>query len=158
MPRKKYAFRTSSREVFKKFQEKHPEETVSYTEWCNILYTFNYAFRDYCLETGHKIKFPYGFGEFCITKYKPKRFKITPQGQEVIGLPVDWKRTREVGKKIYHMNFSTEGFKFRWYWDNRQARFAKAEIWSFKPSRVSSRLIKHYIEQDYQHKYLQWKL
>lgn len=157
MPRTSYQYRTTSREVYKRFCEKHKNIHLSYVQWCNILYTFNYSFRDYALETGQKIKYPYGFGEFCITKYKPKRTKFLPDGKEIIGLPIDWKRTKEVGKYIYHMNFSTDGFKFRWWWDNRNARFMKADIWSFKPSRISSRLIKHYITQGYKEKYLEWK-
>ena len=103
------------------------------------------------------MKFPYGFGDFCITKFKPKRYKTTANGNEIVGLPVDWKKTREAGKRIYHMNYSTEGFKFRWLWDMTKARFAKCDVWSFKPSRISSRLINHYIKQGYQDKYLEWK-
>lgn len=150
-------YRTTSKEVFAKFQEKHPDVSLSYAEWCNILYTFNYAFRDHCLETGEKIKFPYGFGEWCITKFKPRRYKTTPDGQEYIGLPIDWQKTKAAGKTIYHMNFSTDGWKYRWWWDNRRAVFTSADIWSFKPARVSSRLIKHYISQGYQEKYVKWK-
>lgn len=155
--RSKYEYRTTARDVYNRFRSKHKDVDLSYTDWCNIIYTFNYAFRDHLLETGEKEKFPYGFGEFCITKYKPARTKYTLQGEEVVGLPVDWKKTREAGKKIYHMNFSTDGYKFRWYWKHGSARFQKADIWSFKPSRVSSRLIKHYVSLKYDDKYLQWK-
>lgn len=155
--RAKYQYRTTSREVYGRFCAKHPNIHLTYAEWCNIIYTFNYAFRDHALETGFKARFPFGFGDFCVTKFKPKKFKLNNKGEEVIGLPVDWKKTREAGKKIYHMNFSTEGFKFRWLWDASTARFPKADVWSFKPSRISSRLINHYIKQGYQDKYLEWK-
>lgn len=155
--RKAREYRTTSREVYKAFKLKHPELKLSYVEWCNIIYTFNYGFRDYCLETGEKAKFPYGFGDFCVTKFKPKKTAILPNGDEIINLPVNWKKTMELGKKIYHMNFNTEGFKFRWLWSIGSCRFYKHDIWSFKPSRVSSRLIKHYLDNNYQHKYLKWK-
>lgn len=155
--RAKYEYRSTSKEVFSRFRQKHPEINISYTEWCNILYSFNYGFRDYCLETGKKAKFPYGIGEFCITKFKPKKTKEI-DGIEHINLNVDWKRTKERGFKIYHMNNHTEGFDFRWLWVRRSPRFVESSVWNFKPSRVSSRLINHYIKQGYQNKYQEWKL
>lgn len=149
-------YRSTSKEVFKRFQEKHPNIKISYRKWCDVIYSFNYGFRDYLLETGKKVPFPCGFGHFAVCKFKPKRTKLV-DGQEYISLPVDWKKTREHGKKIYHLNYDTEGFKFRWLWFRTSARFQSAGVWNFKPSRVTSRLLKHYISEGYQHKYLEWK-
>lgn len=157
MPRVKVEYRSTEKAVFKRFKEKHPDINIDYTTWCNVIYSFNYAFRDYCLETGMKGRLPYGFGDFAISKKKPKRHSTLPDGREVIHMPVDWVKTKKHGKYIYHMNNSTEGFKFKWKWFNTSARFFKAEVWNFKPSRLSSRLIKHYVSQEnYQHKYLEW--
>ncbi len=141
MPRVAVEYRSTSKEVFKRFRAKHPEVKITYTRWCDVTYSFNYAFRDYLLETGKKAPFPYGFGKFAICKFKPRKTKLNNEGKEVIGLPVDWKKTREYGKKIYHMNFGTEGFKFKWMWERDSARFEKYTLWNFKPSRVSSRLL-----------------
>lgn len=152
----RYEYRTTSKEVYSRFKKKNPTIKLSYTEWCNILYSFNYEFRDYCLETGLKAKFPAGFGEFCITKYKIKSTKEW-EGKEYIKLPIDWKKTKEKGFKVYHMNAHTEGYKFRWLWLFGSQRFFYSELWTFKPSRISSRLIKHYISNGYDQKYLQWK-
>lgn len=155
--RTKVDYRSTSKEVFKNFKLKHPEVNLNYLEWCNILYSFNSGFRDLCLETGFRLKFPYGLGEFCITKWKPKKKKILDSGLEVINLPVDWKKTKQMGKKIYHMNFDTGGYKFRWLWVQSSARFYFSSVWNCKPSRVSSRLITHYLKQKYDSKYLEWK-
>lgn len=155
--RVKVGYRSASREVYRRFLKTHPESTLDYTTWANIIYSFNYAFRDYALETGHKCKFPYGFGEFAITKWRPRKTKTLEDGREVISLPIDWKKSREYGKKIYHMNFTTEGFKFKWQWFIYTARFKKADIWMFKPSRVTSRLLKHYLTiPDQQYTYQEW--
>lgn len=151
-----YEYRSTSKEVFKNFKLKHPEVNLSYVEWCNIIYSFNYGFRDYCLETGKQAKFPFGIGVFCITKFKPKKFKEV-DGVEKINLPVDWKKTKEKGFRVYHLNNHTEGFKFRWLWVVGTQRFHFSDIWSFKPSRVSSRFIKHYIDNNYSDKYQEWK-
>ncbi len=157
MPRCSVEYRSASKETFKRFQLKYPEVKIDYTTWSSIIYNFNYAFRDVLLETGSKQKFPYGFGWFAITKWKPKKTKVV-NGLEIITLPVDWKKTKEYGKKIYHMNFNTEGFKFKWMWFLSTARFYKHHVWIFKPSRVTSRLLNHYLTQDgYQYKYQEWK-
>lgn len=150
-------YRTTEKDVFKRFKQKHPELKIDYNTWCNIIYNFNYAFRDYILETGKKVKFPYGFGDFTITKYKPKKEKELPDGTKIIGLPINWAKTKEHGKLIYHMNFNTEGFKFKWQWDKKNARFQYSALWCFKPSRVTSRLLNHYLSQPEQHyKYQEW--
>lgn len=157
MPRVPVEYRTTQKDVFKRFKLKYPEVNIDYNTWCSIIYNFNYAFRDYILETGHKIKFPYGFGDFTITKYKPRKEKELPDGKKVIGLPINWKRSKELGQIVYHMNYNTEGFKFKWRWDKTKARFSNSALWCFKPSRVTSRLLNHYLSQpDYQYKYQEW--
>lgn len=157
MPRVSTEYRTASRSTFNKFKEKFPEVEIDYTTWANIIYSFNYAFRDYALETGYKIKFIHGFGDFAITKWRPNKI-VEYEGEDKINLPIDFKRTKELGKTIYHMNYHTDGYKFRWKWFKKVARICMSKYWNFKPSRISSRLLKHYISlPDYQDKYLTWK-
>lgn len=157
--RVKVDYRSTSKETFKRFCEDHPNLNLSYTEWADILCTFNEEFRDHILETGNREKMPHGLGSFSIIKKKRKLKKKTPDGKEFINLPIDWKKTREKGKKIYIMNSHTEGYFFGWIWFKRQARTKFATLWRFKPSRVTSRMIAHYINKDnkYQHLYRQWK-
>lgn len=151
-------YKSASKETFKRFKEKNPDIKITYTLWANIIYNFNYAFRDMLFESGSKCKLPYGFGDFAVMKYKPKKFIISPiNGEEYVNLPIDWIKSKAAGKRIYHMNYHTEGFRFKLKWFITSARFYKSIIWSFKPSRVTSRLITHYISQGYQDKYLEWK-
>jgi len=158
MPRVKVEYATTKKEVYKRFKQKHPEITIDYTTWASVIYNFNYAFRDHLLETGFKHKFIHGFGEFAITKWKPNQTVII-NGEEKMNLPVDWKKTNEFGRYIYHLNHHTDGYKFKWKWFNKAARFAAYPLWNFKPSRVTSRLLKHYLSlPDYKEKYLQWKI
>ena len=161
MPRVHIQYRTGSRDTYDRFCEENPEITLSYNEYCNIIYTYMYNFRNYVLETGEKRKLPFGIGAFAISKKKMIRTLTIPEtGEEKVGLPVDWVKTKKAGKYIYHMNYHTEGFRFKWKWFIYSAIFYKADVWSFKPSRVSSRLITHYIKQDptYQQKYKEWHL
>lgn len=156
--RVKVSWRQTSRENYNKWKETHPNSKLSYVEFQNIIYSFNYAFRDYLLETGDKGKLPWGIGDFSITKYKPKKTKIV-DGKEIINLPVDWKATKLLGKKVYHLNRHTEGYKFKWQWFIESARFKMCEIFTFKPSRITSRFLNHYLKQpSYQHIYVEWSL
>lgn len=157
MPRVKVQYRSASKDVYKKFKQKYPQYKIDFNTWATIIYTFNYAFRDYILETGEKTKYMYGFGDFSITKWKPEK-TIIYEGEEKVALPVDWKKTKENGgKKVFHMNFGTEGYKFKWKWFTTSGRFFMYSLWNFKPSRVSSRLLKHYLSlPDYHYKYLEW--
>lgn len=152
-------FSQASRATYREFREANPSLDISYLQYQNIIYTFNYAYRDHALETGEKVKFPWGIGDFAITKYKPRQIKRhTVTGEDVINLPIDWKKTREQGTLIYHFNHHTEGFKFAWKWFKKSCRFKMSEIWTFKPSRISSRLIRHYINNGFQHNYSEWAL
>jgi nucleoid DNA-binding protein len=150
-------FRSASKENYNNFCKKHPSIKLSFDEWMNIVYSFNESFRNYILETGEKAKLPYGFGEFSINK--KKRRKLKGLNNEFVNLPIDWKKTREKGKKIYNFNYHTEGYFFGWMWFKKSARFKHADLWYFKASRVTSRLINHYlkIDEKYQHIYRTWK-
>ncbi len=153
-------YRSTSREAFASFCKKHPNTKVSFDQWRNIIYTFNEDFKNYILETGLKGRLPSGFGEFSITKKKRKRTVIDPKtGKEHINLPIDWKKTRERGKYIYQLNYHTEGYFFGWKWFKKSTRLKFADLWWFKPTRATSRLLSHYIKTDakYQHKYCEWQ-
>lgn len=157
MPRVAVEFRTASKDNYKDFCKKHPNIQLTFDEWKDILYLFNESFRDYILETGDKEKLPAGLGQFSIIKKKRKRIKVI-NGEEFVNLPIDWKKTKEKGKRIYNFNHHTEGFFFGWWWFKRSARFKHSHLWSFKPCRITSRLINEYINKDekYQHIYKEW--
>lgn len=154
----KIDWRSASKENYNSFCKKHPSIKLTFDQWRNIIYSFNDAFREYILETGEKAKLPFGFGEFAINKKKRKKMKDV-DGKEFVNLPIDWKKTREKGKRIYNFNFHTEGFFFGWVWFKSTARFKHSQLWYFKPSRNTSRLLSHYINADdkYQHLYHEWK-
>lgn len=156
--RTKLDWRSASKENYNNFCKKHPSIKLTFDEWRNIIYTYNDAFKEYILETGEKAKLPYGFGEFSINKKKRKKIKGT-DGKEFVNLPIDWKKTKEKGKRIYNFNFHTEGYFFGWMWFKNSARIKHTDLWYFKPCRTTSRLLSHYIRTDerYQHIYNQWK-
>ena len=149
-------YRSGGIEAYKDFCKRNPSIKLSLDVWRNIIYTFNESFRDYLLETGDKGKYPYGIGEFAINKRLRK--KTTGKDDEFINLPIDWKKTREKGKRIYIMNYHSEGYSFHWKWFKNTTRIKFPDLWYFKPTRVTSRLLAHYIKvnEKYQHLYKEW--
>lgn len=154
----KIDWRSASKDNYNNFCKKHPTIKLSFDEWRNVIYSYNDAFKEYILETGEKAKLPFGFGEFSINKKKRRKMKGV-DGKEFVNLPIDWKKTKEKGKHIYNFNFHTEGYFFGWMWFKDSARLKHTELWYFKPSRVTSRMLSHYLKTNdkYQHIYCEWK-
>lgn len=155
--RTKIEWRSASKENYQNFCRKNPDIKLTFDEWKDIIYRFNEAFRNYILETGYKERLPYGFGEFSITKKIRRKKKGLKD--EFVNLAVDWKRTKERGKITYNFNYHTEGYFFGWLWFKETARLKGTQFWYFKASRITSRMIAHYINADekYQHLYQEWK-
>jgi nucleoid DNA-binding protein len=156
--RTKIDWRSSSKENYNNFCNKNPTLKITFDQWKNIIYSYNEYFKNYILETGEKARLPFGFGEFSINKKKRRKLK-TVDGKEVVNLPIDWKKTKEKGKRIYNFNYHTEGFFFGWMWFKESTRIRNIDLWYFKPSRATSRLLSHYINIDskYQNIYCEWK-
>jgi nucleoid DNA-binding protein len=156
--RVKIDWRSASKENYNQFCKKHPSIKLSFDEWRVIIYSFTDAFKEYILETGERARLPFGFGEFSINKKKRRKIKGV-DGKEFINLPIDWKKTKEKGKVIYNFNYHTEGYFFGWMWFKETARLKYLDLWYFKPSRVTSRLLSHYLKtnEKYRHLYHEWK-
>lgn len=150
-------YRTESTENYKRFCKEHPEINIARDEWKSILYTYTELFREYLLETGEKAKLPAGWGTFAVEKKKRKKI-VQIDGIDRINLPIDWAKSKAKHKRIYHLNYHSEGYTFKWRWFRETSKFRHSKMWYFKPSRPTSRLINHYIKIDdnYQHKYLIW--
>lgn len=157
MSRVKIDWRSCSKENYKDYCSKYPAIKLTFDEWKDIIYKFNEGFRNYILETGNREKLPHGFGDFTINKKKRRKI-VTYEGKDYINLPIDWIKTREKGKIIYNFNHHTEGYFFGWIWFRRTSRIKDAEFWFFKPTRVTSRMLAHYLKTNdkYQHVYQSW--
>jgi nucleoid DNA-binding protein len=151
-------WRSSSKENYNDFCKKYPLVKITFDSWKNIIYTYNESYKEHILETAEKVQMPCGFGFFSINKKKRRKIK-GKDGKEFINLPIDWQKTKEKGKVIYNFNYHTEGFFFGWMWFKETARFKNSALWYFKPSRVTSRLLSHYLKTNdkYQHIYKEWK-
>lgn len=139
-------FRTASKESYEEFKAKNSHIHITFQQFKDILRTWNEMMMLYILETGKEIKLPYGMGPLTISKKVRKRFK-TVKGKQMINLPVDWKKTKEEGRKIYIINHHTEGFSYCWFWAPKKSRIKYSYAWRLKIGRVYSRLLAKYLKQ-----------
>lgn len=160
--RPKIDYRTTSRKAYEDFCRQNPKEKISFLQFRKILLQFNTQLTDYILETGERVKLPSGAGEISIAKYRPRRHKTFTDktGKEVTitGLPINWQKTRQHGKIIYHLNSHSDGNQFRWKWFKKNARFAISACFSFRPNRAPSRKLAHNLKTNprYAQLYRQW--
>jgi hypothetical protein len=145
-------FRSTSKAAYADFKKQYPSEELSFPEFKKILLLFNSLLVDYILETGDRLKLPFGLGEISVAKYKPRRTKTfqdkTGATVTIPGLPINWQKTRQQGKIIYHLNSHTDGHKYRWKWFRTKARFSTSKCFSFRANRITSRKLAHYLKKD----------
>lgn len=128
--------------LYKKFCKENNLEPVDYKLYKKIITTSNEILSDKILD-GKRIKLPFGLSDVFINKYKHQLKKQDGK----LNLPIDWKRTKELGKKIYHLNKHTDGFIFKWFWAKGDAKFKFKDLWSFKAVRKNTRAINNKIKQ-----------
>ena len=147
MPRPKREIRTASKEAYNEFKIKYPDIKITYQEYTSILYKFNENLYKHILETGDVYKIPHGFGKLTINKKKQITY-YKKYGKKHTILGVDWKASKELGTKVYHMNFHTDQYRFKWLWrpNLKTPGLYLNDIWVFKPARILSRTLAQYLK------------
>lgn len=75
---------------------------------------------------------PYGLGYVCVAKYKPKSYTDK-------SLSVDYKSSNEYGKRIYHLNEHSDGYKYRLYWSKIPRTFSSRYKYQLSFTRANKR-------------------
>ena len=88
---------------------KNNDVELNYARYKRIIDEFNKVVKEEILERSQPFKMPYGLGVICIVKYRPKSYTDK-------SLSVDYKSSKEEGKRIYHLNEHSNGYKYRLYW------------------------------------------
>ena len=99
---------------------------------------------EHILNGSEGFKMPYGLGLIQIGKYKPKT--LTAQS-----LSVDYKASNEYGKRIYHLNEHSDGYKYRLYWSKIPRTFPDRYKYTLGLIRQNKRKLAQLIfnKQDY---------
>lgn len=89
-------------------------------------------------------KLPHGMGYLCTTLFKPKKDQI------------DYKKTKELGKTVYHVNLHSDGLSphVKWFRVGRTDHVELHDIFKFKTYRLLSRSVAQAMKNGKQ--YRQW--
>lgn len=75
---------------------------------------------------------PCGLGYVCVAKYKPKSYTDK-------SLSVDYKNSNKYGKRIYHLNEHSDGYKYRLYWSKIPRTFSSRYKYQIGFTRANKR-------------------
>ena len=95
--------------MYKSFCAENKDIDISYSRFKRILESFNEILRESILERSEGFKMPSALGYIQIVKYKPKSYTAK-------SLSVDYKASNDLGKRIYHLNEHSNGYKYRLFW------------------------------------------
>lgn len=96
-------------DMYKSFLDENKPIEVSYFDFKRILDTMSRIIQEELLNKSEGFKMPYGLGYVQICKYLPKNY-------ESQSLSVDYKSSKEFGKRIFHLNEHSDGYKYRLFW------------------------------------------
>tara|TARA_R100000951_G_C2609159_1_gene170664 strand:- start:316 stop:780 length:465 start_codon:yes stop_codon:yes gene_type:complete len=120
-----------SNDVYKKYKEDViPELQVDKQLFREICDEFNRMVIEEILLNSEEVRLPYRLGTVRIKKSKMKY-------DDKNKLKIDWAASRKLGKRIYHLNDHTGGYKYRFYWTKGIIKNITA--YSFIPTRTNTR-------------------
>ena len=122
--------------MYKEYTKQY--DKIDYNTYKHIVNCFYDLFLNALFEDSKLIKLPYGLGSVSIVKYKPKT--LTQKS-----LSVDYKASAEYGKKIYHLNEHSDGYKFRLYWSKLPQTFPDRYKYQLSLVRTNKRKLAQYI-------------
>lgn len=121
---------------------------VAYKEYVAMISSFYKDIMDHVLLEAGKFYMPYGLGDIFVVKQKLKLDNIDHK-------QLDWKTTNEIGKRVYHLNEHSRGFKYFFQWDKFRSRIKKLHLYRFQLTRAHKRKLAELIksgEHDYYEK------
>ena len=117
---------------------------VDYGLYKRILQAMCKVILQHVLNASEGFKMPYGLGFIQVCKYLPKT--LTDKS-----LSVDYKASKEYGKRIYHLNEHSGGYKYRLYWSKIPRTFPDRYKYELQFIRQNKRKLAQLIfnNQDY---------
>ena len=118
---------------------------LEYSEYVDIATEFYKTIMDHILLKAGTFYMPYGLGDVYVVKAKLKLENIDHK-------QLDWKTTNEVGKRVYHLNEHSSGYKYLFQWEKFKSRIKKLYLYRFQLTRTNKRRLAQLIksgEYDY---------
>jgi hypothetical protein len=125
--------KSGSDQVYKYYKQKTiPELQVDKQIFREICDEFNKLMIEKILLNSEEIRLPYRLGALRVKKSKMKY-------DDKNKLKIDWAASKKLGKRIYHLNDHTGGYKYRFYWTKGIVKNITA--YSFIPTRTNTRTL-----------------
>lgn len=105
----------------------------------NLIIDFFQSLKDLLIKDVHEFKMPFRLGYLSVRKAEINHKR----------LKVDFKKTKELNKTVYHLNMHSDNFYFFMHWDkyNSYCKFTNASYYKFKLVRKAKREMAAYIKQ-----------
>lgn len=111
---------------------------VTKDTYLNIIKDFSYLLIKHLVQTGRSFRFPGGLGVLEVKKRKAS-----------IGVrKVDFQKTKELGKVIYHTNSHSNGYYALFKWDTWKTPFVHSTLYCFKATRNATRYLSQQIKDN----------
>lgn len=123
------------------YKLEYPCTNIEYKLFKAILEDYNKGFRDLLLNGSEELILPFGLGTVCIVKYKPKTLTAR-------SLSIDYALSNKLGKRVYHLNEHSGGYKFRLFWSKLNCNSSKPYQYGLTLVRANKRLLAKLIKQD----------
>jgi hypothetical protein len=110
---------------------------VTYSEYIDICSEFYKRISKSIIDDGMHFKLPYGLGEVYVIKRK-----VLLNNK----LQIDWESTLKEGKRIYHLNEHSKGFRYSFFW-TKPVHFKNRFIYRLVLTRDNKRALAKAIKQ-----------
>jgi len=114
---------------------------ISFNEFVKINKEFYQDIMDHILLKNGSMFFPYGLGDLFVYKSKLKLSSIDHKH-------LDWKKTNETGKRVYHLNEHTNGYKYAFNWTKSRSRVKNMNLYRCQLTRGNKRRLAKLIKED----------
>lgn len=99
------------------FYKEYTPSPVSFKLYKEVVNEYLQEILNLIIDEGHNYRIPGMLGYFRIQK-KMMDFDIQK-------MSVDWKASKEVGKRVYHLNNHSDGYRIKFLWEKKKAILKK---------------------------------
>lgn len=137
-----YKYTKTIYDFYHSFGEQYSELDVDKTLFISVAKDFlQELMEEQIIKSTYRYKMPYRLGILRIRKRTPTR---THGSQRI-----DWAKTKQLNKTVYHMNHHTGKSYFKFHWEKGGAaykHFRNRGIYMFKPARKNKRFLAAHIK------------
>lgn len=130
LPRNRKVVDYGLEELWKDFNKENKPlaKKIGIRGFYKIIMTSNTKIKEAIIDNPNGVKLPNRLGWLGVLKKKPLM-------DNVKNLKVDWKRSKDLGYKIYHMNSHSDNFTYKIYWDKKGAILSNVTLYVFTSCR-----------------------